>query len=56
MASRRKRFQPPGKTRSAAQVFNEFIKALLAGTIQATKLAVGGTARRPELSYDDPNG
>jgi hypothetical protein len=57
MASRRKKFRPTIKTRSSAQVFNEFIKDLLRGAIQATRLVVtGGTANRPELSYDDPNG
>lgn len=56
MATRRKTFTPRVKTRTAAQLFNEFIKALLAGTITATKLVVAGTARKPELRYDDPNG
>lgn len=56
MASRRKTYQPRKKLRSAAELFNEFIKDLLAGTIQATRLVVSGSARKPELKYDDPNG
>jgi hypothetical protein len=58
MASRRKPYRPKGKPRrlSAAQIFNEFIKDLLAGTIQATKLIERRNDKRVELSYDDPNG
>lgn len=56
MATRRKTFAARIKTRTAAQLFNEFIKDLLSGTIKATKLLVTGTPRKPVLRYDDPNG
>lgn len=56
MASRRKPYKPKVKTRSAEEVFNEFIKDLLSGTIKATKLVVGGSKNKPQLEYDDPNG
>jgi len=58
MASRRKPYTPRGKPRrrSAAQLFNEFIKDLLSGTIQATKLVEKRNNKRVELAYDDPNG
>jgi len=57
MASRRKRFRPTVKTRSAAAVYAAFMRDLLRDAIQATRLVVtGGTGNRPELSYDDPNG
>lgn len=56
MATRRKNFTPRIKARTAAAVFNEFIKDLLAGIIAANKLIVAGTTRKPRLRYDDPNG
>ena len=56
MASRRKDYTPQKKTRSAASLFNEFIKDLLAATIAATKLIAQGSPKKPKLRYDDPNG
>lgn len=57
MAQRRKRFRPAVKVRRSEDVYAAFIAAVLSGDIQAIKLIVaGGTPRRPEFTYDDPNG
>lgn len=56
MASKRKAYSPKGKPRSPAETFNEFIKDLLSGAIKATKMVVGGSPRKPDITYDDPNG
>ncbi len=55
MASRRKSFRPTVKTRSSAAVYAEFMRALLAGEIEATRLIrTGGSGSRPEFDYLDP--
>ncbi len=56
MATRRKRFTPPERTRRPEQVYAAFIARLLDGTVKADKLIERRNDKRVELTYDDPNG
>lgn len=55
MATRRKTFTPKEPVRQG-QSYAEFMAALLAGTIKASKLIDQVRGGRLELEYDDPNG
>lgn len=60
MASRRKKFPTQGPVQGDAFARAEFIAALLAGTITATRLYDGPAQHlpngKPDFEYDDPNG
>jgi len=57
MASRRKTFRQQTNTEEHRHVWASFIKALLGGTVRATRILPEIDERgRLTLDYDDPNG
>jgi len=60
MASRRKKFNTNGAVQGEVFAHAEFIAALLAGIITATRLYDGPAQHnangKPDFEYDDPNG
>lgn len=56
MASKKKQFKPKVKAHSRAETFAAFMADLLSGAIVATRMYVTGSANKPTIEYDDPNG
>ena len=54
MASRRKTFTPKGPARTEADVYQEFIAAVMAGTLEADSLIEDRSSGRLVLTYDEP--
>ena len=58
MATARKKFKPKNPTPDDAHMYAEFMAALLAGSVKASKLIENrnGHGSLIDFDYDDPNG